>query len=117
MNGEIDWPVPTNLNQVHEELVEFVDVVGGLMFRSVNLKKDWLVDQHVHEVDHVTVVGSGGVRFWKNGKWEQDIYAFSAIEVKAGDLHIFQALENNTKMSCVFDTSTAQFKQFMTKGG
>lgn len=105
------YKIPTG-PPLAEPLVEFVDEVGGFAVHSVCLKNAGdAVPQHRHEVDHITLVSTGKVRLWVNGRHIKDIAAFGVLEVKAGDEHVLQALEPMTRLTCVINTTTAQFRK------
>lgn len=89
--------------------VEFIDVVCDIYFRSIILeKKGDKVDQHVHDHDHATYIGSGSARAWKNSILMGDYKAGSALPVMAGCYHEFEALEDNTRLTCVHDVKSAK---------
>lgn len=81
---------------------EFIDEVEGIGIRSTVLKKAMdCVGQHAHPHAHATLVGSGAVRLWVDGKFLGDFYRGQAIGVKAHHTHIFQALEDDTLLACL----------------
>lgn len=98
-------PVPQELMPLAEVPVETVAIVGGVYFRSVFLKKWTVIPQHTHDHDHATYVGSGRVRLWVNSVWSGDYQAGAAIEIRGGNQHIFQALEDFTRLICVWPES------------
>ena len=99
----------TDLMYPKEALVEFVDEVCGIYFRSMLLKNTGdLALQHVHDHDHVTYVGNGAVRFYVDGKFIADVPAGKAVEIKAGVPHQFRALAPNTRITCVHDVASAE---------
>lgn len=100
------YPQPERIGATRE-VVETVKEVGGIYFRSVLLQEGEVIDQHRHGVMHATYCGSGSARLWVNNKWKQDLHAGDAVEVQAGDEHMYQALENNTRLSCVFNAEKA----------
>lgn len=90
-------------------VVEFVDVVDGIMFRSVFLPfKGMTVPQHRHDVSHPTYCGAGKARLYVNGRMAADVEAGRAISIEAGKDHLFEALEDNTRLTCVFDAARAE---------
>lgn len=92
----------------YEPTVEFVDEVAGVYFRSVLLARaGMLIEQHVHDHDHATYIGSGSVRLYVNGKAQGEHKAGKAIEVKAGVHHAFLSLEGNTRLTCVHNVASA----------
>ncbi len=103
---EIKFPVDTV--PVEDQPAENIEVVANIYFRSVLLKHAGLViPQHSHGHDHATFVGSGKVRVWVNQEWKGDFEAGRAIEIKAGQNHLFRALEDNTRLTCVHDLRSA----------
>ena len=89
--------------------VERIEEVAGLYFRSVLLPTaGMLIDQHIHDHDHATYVGNGKARAWSDGKLLGDFSAGSAVEIKAGLYHQFQALEDQTRLTCVHDIASAE---------
>lgn len=90
------------------EFVEFVDEVCGIYFRSIVLGKCGdRISQHVHDHDHATYIGSGAVRVWVNGDEPKDCTAGTAIPILAGHQHIFEALADDTRLTCVHDAASA----------
>lgn len=89
--------------------VERIEEVCGLYFRSVLIPKAGMVaDQHTHDHDHATFVGSGKARAFADGQLLGVYDAGSAIEIKAGVSHRFEALEDNTRLACVHDIASAE---------
>lgn len=89
--------------------VERIEEVCGIYFRSVLLELvNTVIPQHQHDHDHATFVASGKARAWADGQWIGDYEAGSAVEIKAGSLHVFQALEPNTRLVCVHDIASAE---------
>lgn len=105
-SGVFQHSLPVLTDEKMDQPVEFIDEVGGFLYRSILLKKaGTVIPQHKHDTDHNTLVCAGKGRLWVNGKCRGDYEAFSAVEVKAGDEHLWQALEANTRLTCQFDTS------------
>lgn len=91
-----------------EYLVEFIEEVGGIYFRSIRLAKAGMfVPQHEHDHDHATFCGNGAARAWADNEWIGDVEQGRAIEIKAGRHHTFMALEDNTLLTCIHDLSSA----------
>lgn len=87
---------------------EFVEEVEGIYFRSVFLPfKGMSVPQHRHDVSHPTYCGSGKARLYENGRFVCDVEAGRAVKVRAGVDHLFEALEDNTRLTCIFDAARA----------
>lgn len=91
------------------ELVEYVDEVCGMYFRSLLLPVAGIkVPTHKHPYDHATVVGSGKAILHANG--EKRVYiAGDVAELKAEVDHTWESLEPNTRLTCVHDTRGADF--------
>lgn len=89
--------------------VEYIEEVMGLYFRSIVIPKAGMIaDQHVHDHDHATYIGSGKIRAWGDGKFIGEFEAGRAVGVKAGVYHKFQALEDGTRLTCVHDIASAE---------
>lgn len=89
--------------------VERIEEVAGLYFRSVVIPQAGMsIDQHVHDHDHATFVGNGRVRAYGNGELMGEYDAGSAVEIRAGVYHLFEALEDNTRLCCVHDIASAE---------
>jgi quercetin dioxygenase-like cupin family protein len=91
------------------EIVETVEEVAGLYFRSILIPEagTW-VPQHVHDHDHATYCGQGAAEMYVNGEWVRRVEAGQAVEIKAGKEHAFRAIENNTRLTCVHDVQSAE---------
>jgi quercetin dioxygenase-like cupin family protein len=93
-----------------EPLVEYVEEVGGLYFRSLLLPQAGMrIPQHLHPYDHVTYCGSGSAIVFADGKAIDVIAAGRAVEVRANIAHEFESIEENTRLTCIHDTRSAQF--------
>lgn len=91
------------------EIVEFVDEVAGIYFRSVFLAfKGTTIPQHSHDEAHATYCGSGKARLYVDGRFQEDIEAGHAVAIAAGKQHLFEALEDHTRLTCVWDAAAAQ---------
>jgi quercetin dioxygenase-like cupin family protein len=90
------------------EIVEFVEEVCGLYFRSILLPRAGMrVPQHTHDHDHATLVCAGAARLFIDDQPSGDYYAGHAVPVKAGKHHAFEALEPNTRLACIHDVASA----------
>lgn len=85
-----------------------LSIKGGLLFNSVILLKGQLVEQHVHSKPHPTFIGSGAARLWADRAWGGDFKAGEAVEVAAGVAHVFEALEDNTLVACVWEEKVGE---------
>jgi quercetin dioxygenase-like cupin family protein len=91
-----------------DEVVEFVETRAGIYFRSVLLpKKGMAIPQHVHDEAHATLCCSGSARMHVDYKRSEDIAAGHAVEVEAGKRHWFEALEDNTRLTCIWTVEAA----------
>lgn len=90
-------------------VVEFVDEVAGIYFRSVLIKKEGTrIEQHVHPYDHATYCGQGSALMIVEGEIQGVVMAGQAVEIKAGLKHEFESLEENTRLTCVHDARSAE---------
>lgn len=90
------------------EIVEFVEQVSGLYFRSVLLPKGTWIPQHAHDHDHATYCGSGKADMFVEGKFQRSVSAGQAVAIEAGKAHSFLALEDDTRLACVHDVESAE---------
>lgn len=82
--------------------VEFIEEIEGIVIRTTTLAKAGdCVGQHKHSYSHANHVGHGSVRLWVDGQWVGDYKRNQTISVKAEAVHIFQALEDDTSISCL----------------
>ena len=89
-------------------VVEFADEVGGVYFRSVLIKKAGArIPQHIHDYDHATYCGRGSAAMLVDGIHTRDVKEGEAVLVVAGKEHAFQALEDNTRLTCMHDAASA----------
>lgn len=101
-------PVPAVTHALADLPVEKIVEAGGIYFRSVLLKQaGTIIPQHVHDHDHVSFIGSGRVRGWKDGEWIGDRGAGEVFEIPSGSAHVFMALEDNSLIACVHDIESA----------
>lgn len=81
-----------------------IQFIGGLYFRSINLKSGQFGMQHTHNHDHATVILKGRVRLWIDNGLESEYEAGDIVEVKAHKSHVFEALEES-RITCVWPES------------
>jgi quercetin dioxygenase-like cupin family protein len=81
------------------------DCVDDVYVRGVLLKKGYLLPQHMHAYDHLTVIAHGSVRGWIDGQLLGDYKAPCTITIKANTKHLFLALEEDTVFLCVHNTA------------
>lgn len=91
------------------ELVEYIDEVCGLYFRSILLPVAGIkVPTHKHPYAHATLIGSGKALLNANGT--ETVYkAGDVAELQAEVDHTWTSLEDNTRLTCVHDTRSADF--------
>lgn len=89
-------------------IVEYVEECDGIYFRSIFLPfRGDCGEQHVHDESHPTYCGSGRARLYVEGTFRMDVEAGHAVKVEAGKKHFFEALEDNTRLTCVWDAEKA----------
>jgi dTDP-4-dehydrorhamnose 3,5-epimerase-like enzyme len=77
-----------------------------------------LAKGHVHVFDHSTMLARGSIRVWENDKLVGDFKAPVGLFVKAGTVHEFLALEDNTTFFCIHNTHSFpahELEQHLTK--
>jgi quercetin dioxygenase-like cupin family protein len=90
-------------------IVEYCNETLGFHFRSVFLPfKGMTIPQHEHDVSHPTLCGSGKARLYVDGRFTEDVEAGGIVEIAAGKKHMFEALEDNTRLTCVFNAEQAE---------
>jgi hypothetical protein len=83
------------------EYMEFAEV-DGMWVRAYTLqKRHQIASQHVHEHDHITLLASGSVGFWRNGEQVSKHDAPALLTVPAGEKHAFVALSDNVVLCCL----------------
>lgn len=88
--------------------VERIEMVGDFYFRSVALPFAGMrIPQHTHDHDHATFVGSGRVRGWRDGECLGEKSRGEAFYIQAGHAHWFEALEDQTLLTCVHSIASA----------
>lgn len=91
------------------EIVEFVEEVCGIYFRSVFIPKAGTrIKQHSHDHAHATYIGQGGAALRIGGQLVGLYAAGRAVPIEAGQEHEFEALEDNTRLTCVHDVASAE---------
>ncbi len=85
-----------------------MEFCGKYYFRSSPiLKKGDRIPQHKHDVPHPTFCCSGSADFYVDGLKAGTVTAGHAVEIEAGHLHAFVALEDNTRLTCIFNADEA----------
>jgi len=85
-----------------------VEFKGGIYFRTLILNGGDIGGQHVHQFDHATMIVTGSARLWIGSEIEGDYKAGDIAEVKAGKIHVFEALEDNTRLTCIWPESIGE---------
>jgi quercetin dioxygenase-like cupin family protein len=89
-------------------MAETIQFAGKFYFRSILLERAGdRVPQHRHDVAHPTLCGSGSAKYFVDGELMGTVVAGYAVEIEAGKLHEFVALEDGTRLTCVFDAEDA----------
>ena len=92
-----------------EGIVQFVDEIAGLYFRTILLPKSGMrVEQHTHAYDHATYCGHGSAQLYVDGEPTSIVQIGQAVEVKAHKRHEFIALEDGTLLTCIHHTASAE---------
>lgn len=63
-------------------------------------KAETYVPTHAHKYDHLSMLASGSVRFWQDGKLLGDFKAPHGFNIPKAVKHMFMSLEDNTVMYC-----------------
>ncbi len=83
------------------EEVEIHEADGIYIRETRAPQKDTLLTQHAHTWDHVTMISTGGVYLWRDGKLDGEFRAPCAVTIKAGVEHAFLTTEDNTVLLCI----------------
>jgi hypothetical protein len=59
------------------------------------------IPQHSHTYEHTTMVATGSIRVWEDGKLSGDFTAPTGLMIKAGVKHTFLTLEPHTVLYCI----------------
>lgn len=79
---------------------------AGVYARQATLKAGSAIQKHIHSYDHLSILGSGKVKLFKNDGTEQEFIGPACIEIKAGIEHAILALEDCVWF-CVHSTEFA----------
>ena len=91
-----------------EGTIEFIDEVCGIYFRTILLKnRGDEVSQHKHDYDHATLVGCGAVVAFVGEKCLGEFWGGQAVPVKAGYDHKILSIMDETRLTCVHSTESA----------
>lgn len=87
--------------------------MAGILWREYHLSRVGDQNQaHKHEIDHATFLARGSVRVEIGGKLLEEFKAPTLIDVKAGLMHQFTALEDDTVYFCMFNADRMRQLQF-----
>lgn len=76
-------------------------VCANVFTRMMIFKKKGDIEQgHTHEFDHVTLLSSGALKIYANGK-EKEFIAPQFIYIRKNVEHKLEALEDNTVAACI----------------
>lgn len=104
----MSYPIPNGVKPVDAVPTIKIVEVGGLYFRSaIFAESGTIIPQHVHDHDHVTFIGSGRFRGWKDGEWIGDRSAGEVFHIQAGASHLFMSLEEHSMLTCVHTIESA----------
>ena len=81
--------------------VEFFTEDGVFIKQMYIAKAGTVIPQHSHKYDHTSMLATGSVRVWADGKLIGDRVAPIGIPIKAGVKHAFLSLEDKTIIYCV----------------
>lgn len=103
------YPVPETVPlDTNDMPVERIEESLGFYFRTTILKKvNMIVPQHVHDHDHATLIGHGGVRCWRDGQWAGDYVMGMVVVIPAHTRHLFQSLMPETVLTCIHNVDSA----------
>ena len=94
-------PLPA---EEQDDLPEF-HFADGVMVKQIPFRKAGIGRPgHSHTYDHTSMLATGALRVWEDGKLVGDFKAPTGIFIKAGVFHTFVALEDNTILYCIHNT-------------
>jgi quercetin dioxygenase-like cupin family protein len=89
------------MKQIDLNYVEFAEA-DDIWIRAYSVTKaNTVLSQHVHAHDHITLVSSGSVEAWQDGKSIGVFEAPSIVKIPAGKKHAFLALTDNVMLCCL----------------
>lgn len=106
-------------NGVHREdcLVHLANDVewtmpDGTFIKSMSMEKEGtFVAQHSHVYSHTSLLASGQVRVWKDGKEIADFQAPATIFIEAQCKHKFLSLTDNVVVYCIHNKHEAEIHE------
>lgn len=79
-----------------------IHMADGIFIKQMHIpKKNTLVAQHSHAYDHTSMIARGSVRVWEDGALAGSYVAPTGILIKAGVMHTFQSMEDDTVVYCI----------------
>lgn len=101
--GDCDTCLERAVNQPFG--VEMVMADGVFIKQMIIPDAGTIVPQHAHKYDHTSLLATGSVRVMVSGKDLGVRSAPDAIFIKAGVMHMFEALEAGTQIYCIHNVS------------
>lgn len=99
------------MKRLEKQPQEYIDDVCGTYFRGYCLEiSGTYFKQHSHDYDHATLIATGGLNVWVDGKYLGEFKAPKAISIKAGALHCFRSTADNTWFYCVHNLNGEPYK-------
>ena len=95
--------------------VQFAEA-DDIWIRTYTLEKaGYIVPQHAHEHDHITLLSNGCVEVWKDDEKMGIYQAPAMIFIPAGSKHRFQALTDKVLLSCLHNLRGTGLKEPQVK--
>lgn len=99
-----------SVDQLSNELITPVEriefhLADDVMVKQLHLEKEgYVINQHAHTYDHTSMLATGKVRVFCDGKMVGDFTAPTGVFIKANAFHAILALEDNSILYCVHNT-------------
>jgi len=91
--------------------VQFAEA-DDIWVRTYTLEKaGYIVPQHAHEHDHITLLNQGSIEAWKDEEQLGVFVAPAMIVIPAGSKHRFRALTDNVFLSCLHNLRGTGLKE------
>ena len=91
--------------------VQFAEA-DDMWIRTYTLEKaGYIVPQHAHEHDHITLLSQGSIEAWKDNEHMGVFQAPAMIVIPAGSKHRFRALTDNVFLSCLHNLRGTGLKE------
>jgi quercetin dioxygenase-like cupin family protein len=89
------------MKQIDPNYIEFAEV-DDIWVRAYSVAKaNTVMAQHTHTHDHITLISSGSIEAWQDGKSIGIFEAPSIVKISAGKKHAFVALTDNVVLCCL----------------